>query len=185
MRFILLLTIVVSLSVSCKSKKIQSKAVEKETVDVIEKESTPFIEQAKKDLPDSLEVRLQRTACFGRCPIYTLSFYKDGTVIYKGEKWVEKEGLYKGRVSESNLNNIIRKAKEIGFYEMDNQYDSEYVTDLPSTITTLKGESGFKVVANRYEGPELLYELEKLIDEVADSIEWEKIESKEKMNDKQ
>lgn len=176
---------VLSIFFSCKSNKVQSKAVEKETVDVIEKESTPFIEQAKKDLPDSLEVRLQRTACFGRCPIYTLSFYKDGTAIYKGEKWVEKEGLYKGRVSESNLNNIISKAKEIGFYDMDNQYDSEYVTDLPSTITTLKGESGFKVVANRYEGPELLYELEKLIDEVADSIEWEKIESKEKMNDKQ
>lgn len=185
MRFILLLPILISLSVSCKSKKIQSKVVKKEAVEVVEKESTPFIEQAKKDLPDSLVVRLQRTACFGRCPIYTLSFYKDGTAIFKGEKWVEKEGLYKGRVTESNLNNIISKAKEIGFYEMDNQYDSEYVTDLPSTITTLKGESGFKVVANRYEGPELLYELEKLIDEVADSIEWEKIESKEKMNDKQ
>ena len=152
---------------------------------MIEKESTPFIKQAKKDLPDSLVVRLQRTACFGRCPIYTLSFYKDGTAIYKGEKWVEKEGLYKSRISKSKLNNIISKAKEVGFYEMDNQYDNEYVTDLPSTITTLKGESGFKVVANRYEGPELLLELEKLIDELADSIEWEKIESNAKGYDKQ
>ena len=185
MRVTLITIIILTSFISCKSKKVQSKAVEKESVEVIEKESTPFIEQAKKDLPDSLVVRLQRTACFGRCPIYTLSLYKGGTAIYKGEKWVEKEGLYKGRVSESNLNNIISKAKKVGFYEMDNQYDNEYVTDLPSTITTLKGESGFKMVANRYEGPELLYELEKLIDEVADSIEWEKIESKEKMNDKQ
>lgn len=182
MRVILITVIIITSFVSCKSKKVQSKVVESESSEVIEKESSPYYEQSEKNLPDSLVVRLQRTACFGRCPIYTLSFYEDGTALFNGEKWVDKEGLFKSKVSKSQMKQILNKAAEIGFYEMKNQYDNEYVTDLPSTITTLKGDSAFKVVANRYEGPEKLRELENLIDEIAKSIEWEKVQSKSEMN---
>lgn len=150
-----------------------------------QKESDQYLNNTIDELSDSLILKFQKTPCFGQCPTFVFLVYKSGYAEYIGERWVDLEGHFKGEVSKEKLSEVMKKAKEVGFYEMDNQYDNEYVTDLPSTITTLKGESGFKVVANRYEGPELLYELEKLIDEVADSIEWEKIESKEKMNDKQ
>lgn len=179
MRIILILSIILSFTLSCKSKKVQSETVEKTEAktDIVEKETSAFINQTQKNLPDSLFAQLQRTACFGSCPIYTVSFYAGGYVLYQGEKWVDLEGVFYSRVSEKQLSEIQKKAEAINFFEMKAQYDNEHVTDLPSTITTLKGEEGFKVVANRYEGPERLEELEKLIDEIVDSLEWKEVES--------
>ncbi len=37
-------------------------------------------------------ITLERTACFGACPVYTLSIYADGTVVYNGERFVDVEG---------------------------------------------------------------------------------------------
>lgn len=179
MRIILILSIIFSFTLACKSKKVQSETVKsnESKTEVIEKETTAFVDQTQKNLPDSLFAQLQRTPCFGRCPIYTVSFYENGFVLYKGEKWVEREGMYSSLATEKQLNKIRDKAEAINFFELKDQYDNEHVTDLPSTITTLKGEQGFKVVANRYEGPEKLEELEKLIDELVDSLEWKEVES--------
>jgi hypothetical protein len=179
MRVTLFLALIVSFTLACKSKKVQSEAVEKtETnAEVIEKETTGYMNQAEEKLSDTLVARLQRTPCFGRCPIYTVSFYEDGYVLYEGEKWVDREGIYYSHASNKQLNEIREKAKGINFFEMKAQYDNEYVTDLPSTITTIKRKDGFKVVANRYEGPEQLLDLEKLIDEIIDSLEWKKVDS--------
>ena len=178
MKFYVFTLFILMSFLSCKNKKIQSETIEQSTEkEVIELETTSLIQQAKDEFPDSLMVRLQRTACFGRCPIYTLSIFQNGTAIYKGEKWVEKEGLFKSRVNKRQLEQIFSKAKEISFYKMKEQYDNAYITDLPSTITTLKTDSGFKIVANRYEGPEELQELERLIDDIANSLEWEQIKS--------
>lgn len=180
MRVTLFLVLIVSFTLACKSKKVQSEAVEKTETnrEVIEKETTAYKDRAEdKKLPDSLVARLQRTPCFGRCPIYTVSFYEDGYVLYEGEKWVDKEGVYYSHASEKELNEIRKKAKTINFFEMKAQYDNDYVTDLPSTITTIQGKDGFKVVDNRYEGPDKLQELEELIDSIVDSLEWKKVDS--------
>ncbi|MEX2379695.1 MAG: DUF6438 domain-containing protein [Vicingaceae bacterium] len=179
MRITLFIVLLFSFIVACKSKKVQSETVDNAVTNTpaIEKETTGFMEEAQSNLPDSLFARLQRTSCFGHCPIYTVSFYAEGYVLYQGEKWVELEGNFYSHASEKQLSEIRRKAEAIDFFELKEQYDNEHVTDLPSTITTLKGEEGFKVVANRYEGPEQLKEFEKLIDEIVDSLEWKEVES--------
>lgn len=178
MRIFIILALLVSLSLSCKSKKVQSQSVEKteQATKSVEKETTSYLNQAKDKLADSLVIRLQRTACFGRCPIYTLSIYKGGYATYLGEKWVEREGSYQAIVSDELIQKILAKAKAINYFKLKDQYDNEYVTDLPSTITTIRADDQLKVVANRYEGPEKLNEFEKYIDETAESIQWQALD---------
>ena len=40
----------------------------------------------------SLVITLERTACFGTCPIYKLTVYGDGRVEYEGERFVTVTG---------------------------------------------------------------------------------------------
>ena len=32
---------------------------------------------------------MRRTACFGQCPTYEVSFFQDGKVLYQGKKFVK------------------------------------------------------------------------------------------------
>lgn len=183
MRILLMLLVIAMFTLSCKNKKTKSEKTQKETTQESQTnipdpkaERTEWIKEMEKELSDSLFVRLQRTACFGRCPIYTLSIYKGGTVIYKGEKWVEKEGLYKSFVDQNVLKQIQKKANEIDFQSLDEVYDNINVTDLPSTIIVLKNEEGFKTVANRYGAPEKLDDFEGYIDKMVENLDWKKKE---------
>lgn len=161
---------------SKKTTKVEQKVEEKANPKLESKEQVPEsetkaqINRTKNKLSDSLVVRIERTACFGRCPIYTASIYKSGFVLYQGEKWVEKEGLFQSKVSDEKINAIIKKAEAIGFFKMNESYDSPYVTDLPSTIVTIRGKEMVKIVANRYQGPEELAAFEIYIDKVLNEL---------------
>lgn len=165
---------------ACKNtNKVKAEKVEQSPADMHaqepEAESTIWLERARKKLPDSLFARLQRTACFGRCPIYTLSVYESGYVEYLGEKWVDKEGRYAARVDQSKLERLMVMAKEVNFFQLDHQYDSKYVTDLPSTITTIKGKNEFQIVVSRYEAPENLNQFNRNFDDLFQDLNWQKI----------
>jgi hypothetical protein len=177
----ILLFAVIGLSVwACKAKnQVQAEKVEEKVVadthlqEPQQTEADLHLQRASQKLPDSLFARLQRTACFGRCPIYTLSIYESGYVDYIGEKWVDKEGRFKTKVEQAVLDEIMKKAKAINYFDLKAQYDSKYVNDLPSTITTLKGEEGFHVVVNRYQGPEEHSRFAQELDALFEAVEWE------------
>lgn len=166
-----------------KDQKVEQRAEEAiEKADVVEEkneqqmpdpETKMFLNRAKAKLTDSLVARIERTACFGRCPIYIASIYKSGFVTYQGEKWVEKEGFFKSKMEQDNIDMLLKKATEVNFFSMKDAYDSPYVTDLPSTIITLRKADEVKIVANRYQGPEELAALELYFDELLNKLTYE------------
>lgn len=167
---------------SCKTQKAKSEKVVKKTEETAKAptekiigEGVQYQKESTNKVEDSLLARIQRTPCFGRCPIYILSFYKGGAVIYKGEKWVEMEGVFISKVSAAVLQSILDKAKEVGFWKMENVYDNEHVTDLPSTIVTIQKGDKLKVVANRYNGPEEEANFEQYLDNLVTNLNWEKV----------
>ena len=48
-------------------------------------------------------ISLQRTACFGECPIYKFEIYSSGDCIYYGKKFVEKIGQYKFQLKKETI----------------------------------------------------------------------------------
>lgn len=136
-----------------------------------------YYEVANKEIPKDAFARIQKTPCFGRCPVYVMTIYQDGRVDYFGKKFVEKEGRYVAKVSNEKLEALKNKAKELGFFEMDNVYDKPGITDLPSVVTTVKDDDGFKTVVNRFDSPEKLRAFEKYFEESFKELEWEKVEN--------
>ena len=110
-------------------------------------------------------ISLERTACFGSCPIYKIEIFTNGKGIYSGEKFVENLVVINFKISTKNIQEIINYAEEIGFFKMKDQY-YEPISDLPTTITKIKE----KKIINYSGGPAKLRLLEKLIDRICQDI---------------
>jgi len=108
-----------------------------------------------------LIISLQRTACFGTCPIYKIEIFSDGSGIYTGTRFVENIGITKFSLSEMQLNLILTKAETIGFTNMRKGY-SEPISDLPTTFIQIKD----KKIRDYTGAPKTLKNLENLIDQL-------------------
>lgn len=126
------------------------------------------------------KISLQRTACFGVCPAYSVSIYPDGLVEFHGERFVASVGDFSHSVNPANFDRLVQFAREIDFFsfaaeyrvriEADNSVTA--VSDLPSRITTVETESERKSVLNYFAGPQELEDFENLIDQLTDSARW-------------
>lgn len=185
--FIALLLLV---SFSCKSgKDVSSKTDETKETEVkepVEDNSDGKIEYGEVyddsgadtpdlDIPDSLYVSMERTACLGTCPNYKLSIYESGFAIYEGLNFVNKEGKYYAKMNDPELEKIRGMVNEIEYFKLSNKYDSP-ITDIPSTITIVNIDGKQKKIVNRYKGPKELERFENMLDEIADRFEWKKLE---------
>ena len=108
-----------------------------------------------------LIISLQRTACFGTCPIYKIEIFSDGSGIYTGTRFVENIGVTKFSLSETQLNLILTKAEAISFANMKEEY-SEPISDLPTTFIQIKD----KKIRDYTGAPKTLKNLENLIDQL-------------------
>jgi hypothetical protein len=109
----------------------------------------------------TLIISLQRTACFGTCPIYKIEIFSDGSGIYTGTRFVENIGITEFNLSETQLNLILTKAEAIGFASMKEEY-SEPISDLPTTFIQIKD----KKIRDYTGAPKTLKNLENLIDQM-------------------
>lgn len=60
---------------------------------------------------DSL--RLSQGACFGTCPVYTLTVYPDGRAVYAGKQYTLHRGAHLGRVGGDTLAAVRALAGEV------------------------------------------------------------------------
>ena len=135
-------------------------------------EGEDYYAMVEKEIPTNAVARIQRTPCFRRCPIYTLTVYKDGRAEYFGKNFAPREGKWTAAVSLELMEQLKVFANEIGYFELENVYDKEAVTDVPSTITSLRTEAGLKTVVNRFDAPGELYRFEQYFDELFMNVEW-------------
>ena len=131
-------------------------------------------------VPADTIISLQRTSCFGPCPVYTVKIDARGSVTYEGEKFVRVVGRQTARVDRSVVARLLTHAERIHFFDMRNAYRSidnpdgstTTVTDLPTKIVTITSNRRTKRVEDYVGAPATLEEFEKAIDEAAGSNRW-------------
>jgi hypothetical protein len=132
-------------------------------------------------------ITLERTACFGTCPVYKLAIKSDGTVEFRGmrirDNRVVFDDLKNGKIRPEQLKTLIAAFKAADYWSFKDQYEFgskdcvESWTDHPSAITSLTIDGRSKSVTH-YHGctgvPRLktLTELENKIDEVVNTKQW-------------
>lgn len=139
-------------------------------------EAADYYKMVEKEIPSDAIARIQRTPCFGKCPIYTLTVFKDGRVEYFGKKFTPRVGRYEATISTAIIADLMTKANEFGFFTFNNIYDKEAITDLPSTITSVRNDEGLKTVVNRFDGPQELRNFEQYFDNLFKELDWKSVE---------
>lgn len=112
---------------------------------------------------DNIEsVSLSRSGCYGKCPVYTVTLFRDGSVKYTGKMFVDFIGNYtlNRKVDFSQLENLVNEAD---FFNLDNKYMSR-ITDSPSCGVSVKTNKLSKSVLENGEGPIKLKMIQGYID---------------------
>lgn len=122
-----------------------------------------YAEPAVEHIP--LVVGLEQTPCFGTCPVYAVSVWRDGRATYDGRAHVTQIGTREHSVSASTLLALDEAIERAQVDTLATSYEQRFVTDLPTTITTVTDRRGRTKRIRRYHGdrtaPERLVQLER------------------------
>ena len=114
---------------------------------------------SRNDVPSQAEnaaapgdpvITLERTACFGGCPVYRIWVSADGKVGYEGRSQVRRVGTATGEVSVERLRALLSELERAGYFSFATRYTSaeptcgRYTTDSPSAITSVRYEGRAK-----------------------------------------
>jgi hypothetical protein len=132
-----------------------------------------------QDSEANIAITLERTPCFGGCPIYTVAIFDDGAVVYDGTRFVETTGEQTSEIDPETVALMVEAFANAGYFEWDEAYDTRTVTDVPSVITSVTRDGETHRIL-RYTGdtsaPLALPYLERWIDEMANTQLWTGVE---------
>jgi hypothetical protein len=126
-------------------------------------------------------ITLERTPCFGACPVYRVTISRSGLVRDEGKRFVADSGVDSARISADSVAGLLSELQKGGYFELDERYVSgapacgQYATDLPTAITSIDDGSRSKRVQHDHgctEAPKTLVGMEKRIDQVAGTGRW-------------
>jgi len=131
-----------------------------------------------KNYPEeNILISMEKTACRGHCPVYSIIIYKNGFARFEGKEHVNKIGEYKTKISKDELNRLSELFEENDFFNFENSYTSLY-KDLPTTYIYFSFKGKSKRIKDYDGAPEKLKEIEKEIAKLIDSLKWKKVKSK-------
>lgn len=133
-----------------------------------------------KTSPGHYVIELQRGACFGRCPQYSLRI-ADGEVVFSGERYVAVTGTQMGSANPEALAGLLIRLRDPAIARLKDIYRpgqpgcGAVSTDMPSNriAWTLDGR---RHLLDYYQGcedaPPALRTLPAAIDAAANSAQW-------------
>lgn len=127
-----------------------------------------------KGIDDNLIVRIQKTACFGKCPVFTVEIYRDGKAVYSGVAYTKRKGRFETTIEKEFIQKIHNKAADANFWKLKNTYpdSGNVIADIPSTITYIRQGNNGKLITNNYDAPKSLIALEKWLQSEIDNLDW-------------
>jgi len=129
---------------------------------------------------ENAEITLERTACFGPCPVYTVTVYGSGQVIYEGDRYVGVTGEAEFEVDQASVRELVDAFYAMRFFDLEDDYNDIFgmrLTDMPNYYISISVDGQYKRIHDYYGSPPGLRDLEDFIDEVANTAQW--VESEE------
>lgn len=122
-----------------------------------------------------IHVGLERSPCFGECPVYTALIHSTGLVEYEGRMYVERLGNHRGKVNLYNFQRLAQFIAATRLWQMESYYDfrDAVVSDCPAACVLVATQMRRKIVSNYADsGPPELWAIAGLIDLLLDGAEW-------------
>ena len=129
-------------------------------------------------------VKLKRTACYGSCPVYTVSVKANGVVEYEGHEYVAFKGFQTASLPKESVEQIEKELIKVKFLKMKSHLDSGswgcFISATDSSHIIIEGiVKNKKKAVSTYIGCESkqvdeVISLANYIDQVAGTSKWVK-----------
>jgi len=138
-------------------------------------------DQQLSDAAAGPAISLERTPCFGGCPVYTISVSPSGRVTYVGKANVRDLDTATAQIPKPRVDSLLVELEKAGYFRFASRYAASepacgrYVTDLPAAIIIVSLHGRTKRIEHDHgcgAAPGALAVLEKRIDEVLGSDQW-------------
>ena len=128
-------------------------------------------------------ITLEKTPCFGCCPVYKIKVYSPGLVEWEGIDFVARKGKGSWYIAPEKAKKVAEIAEKIiALLEKHKRLiktgekELQFVTDCSSCEVTIKYRDGQYKCADHYHGdmstPKELERLENKIDRVVGTEKW-------------
>ena len=152
-----------------------------------------FVPFPPTDSPEQITITLERSGCYGRCPVYQVTVRGDGSVEYEGLGNVFLKGKHKGSVSRDQFLKLLEAFRKADFFSLEDAYVYRRPTEvflqaggcvtmrrgiyglathLPTKVTSLQIGDRRKRVEHYDGAPASLTNLENEIDRIVNSDRW-------------
>ena len=118
-----------------------------------------------------MQIRLQHTGCFGRCPVYGFLFSRNDTSVYEGGPFAIIQGRYETIVDSSTFERLAQLLLDSHFFALDSVLSPMW-SDSPSIqLSAVLADSRKKwVIAQAL--PASFLRLTDAIDSVGSHLQW-------------
>ena len=118
-------------------------------------------------------IGIQRTMCFGPCPVYRMELHRSGQSVYTGERFVDMVGRHRARMDPDEFALLALAVAYLRFEEHQPHY-ARAVTCSPDAIVWVRRHgSTFTVSDYAGGGPPSLLTIQILVDEAGRGLPWE------------
>ncbi len=112
---------------------------------------------------------IERTSCYGWCPVYRLTVFIDGTIEYMGIDFVLHKGLRMAQATPEQVLQLRQAFSESNYGAFADHYTELHYTDFPTVVVTYRSGDKLKQVVHYYgdsSAPQALVELEDRIEQI-------------------
>ncbi len=119
-------------------------------------------------------ITIERTGCFGKCPVYRAVIMSNGTATYEGIRDVVRKGKHTTTLKCKAFNTLLKQADDMKFLELADKYptDGRAIADLPALNISFNDGKKVKKVLGKQGAPQAYYEFGKAIDAVLNEAKW-------------
>lgn len=185
--YLLVLTILTIASCKSASKIQQTNQEKPEGVDPSKIESvfsfsngdtTQVIVLDNEEAEAVVVARIQKTPCYGNCPVFEAKVFSNGLVLFDGKENTDRLGLHEAYMLQSQMDSLLTQATAIDFFKMNANYpaNGKQLYDLPSTILFVKQEDQEKEITNNHGAPKGLKAYEALFLDMLNRLDWRSVD---------
>jgi Domain of unknown function (DUF6438) len=119
---------------------------------------------------------MERTSCYGDCPVYKLTVYRDGVVEYEGVDDVKVRGKASGKLSAEELTTLEELFRKHGYLQLADAYEVVDNAHESSVYTAYTPAGGKRKEVKHHRGdpsaPKRLHEIEEGFDNAVKIEQW-------------
>jgi hypothetical protein len=119
------------------------------------------------------KIDFQADACFGPCPIFTMTIFADGSALYDAKEYNEQMGQFKTSIKKPDLDSLFTLVANVNIFTLKDKY-SMLATDHPTYTLTVKLKDGKNKTIVDYgpSGPEQLKKIYHLLFLFRETQDW-------------